>query len=458
MKTFLITLALLTSICAQGQTFVKANAISDGPGLCDYVVLSSGINVPIGSVLDLVSPETMLGIDLNISFSDTLENICESNMPFVGADGQLLLNGNNGDTICYSTVIPIGWDFTISNYVAPSSPVAQDGSISIVINDSLSANLAQLDFYNSSGQLSYTTLDSLTFELNNLHDGMLDLIISTQTHIIGVRGYIGDYENSVVNGNLTVDLNVIDSDWLCNGTAELVPDPLATGVTYIWSDANYNGMSQLSGLCPGYYSVLAEDATGDNAFFEFIITDTSNVYTDPWLNVLFPMDTLNFALQSCNIDYGLPIDSISWYENHLYDVADTSYYEFTLTLIQDTNAIVFVDTFYVTVDTLVVLSCGFYCDQFKMSSFGELKVNLSRDGTQGILDVEILSNSQIKIYPNPTRGILNMEGCSKATLYDAFGREVMELNEGSNDIQLVEKGQYLIKIENSNQAVKVIIN
>ena len=101
MKTTIIILAVLTSVFAQGQTFIKGKVTTEGVyGSCNTIVTASELNVPIGSVLGLETLYSGVPIAQNVSFSDTTENICFAGVPtLMTIDGEYFLHGFSIDTL-----------------------------------------------------------------------------------------------------------------------------------------------------------------------------------------------------------------------------------------------------------------------------------------------------------------------------------------------------------------------
>ena len=73
----------------------------------------------------------------------------------------------------------------------------------------------------------------------------------------------------------------------------------------------------------------------------------------------------------------------------------------------------------------------------------------------GIDDVDLVKN-QIKLYPNPTSSILNIEmksNLKQATIYNVLGAEVLNTSTKSINTSNLKSGMYLLKIEDENGSV-----
>lgn len=457
-------LAFLTvTFYSQSQIFVKGKISGGDPATCTATTTFSHLNIPLNSTLNLYSLNTGLPIAQNISISDTIGGICNDNSFISEIDGHYLLTAANGDTLSYSSILPTNLDFTISDYVPPSTPLASDGSITFHFNAQLLVGFGSTSDIFSQNQSAIPYIisqDSMTLTVNNLYEGLLNMVIPWQSTFQFFVGYIGDYSNSIVNNNLAVELDIIDSYGGCEGAALLTPSPSANGVTYTWNEINYNGLSTVTNMCPGYYRVLIEDDAGSNRLIDFTINDSIYNYNDPWMLPQDPTDTLNIALANCNLDYTQPIDSINWSETLLYTNADTSFFDLNVTLFQDTNAIIITSPYYITTDTLVMLALGFYCDNFKSNNFSGLKVFLSRDGSQEhfVLGEELLIKESISIFPNPANDILTIKGIDQVFVYDLFGKEISTFAEGENNIEFLKNGTYILMNKNYNKIFKLIVN
>lgn len=73
----------------------------------------------------------------------------------------------------------------------------------------------------------------------------------------------------------------------------------------------------------------------------------------------------------------------------------------------------------------------------------------------GINDVDLVGN-QIKLYPNPTTSVLNIQMTStlqQATIYNILGSEVLKSTTKSINTSHLNNGMYLLKVENKNGQV-----
>jgi hypothetical protein len=103
------------------------------------------------------------------------------------------------------------------------------------------------------------------------------------------------------------------------------------------------------------------------------------------------------------------------------------------------------------------LTCIVYDNQLSCSDSSKYTVNIST----GIKNIK---NSNIKIYPNPTNNIINIEGLNKnenntIQIFDVQGKLVITktiTEKGTIDLSELNKGVYVIKIgELAQRTVKM---
>ena len=127
------------------------------------------------------------------------------------------------------------------------------------------------------------------------------------------------------------------------------------------------------------------------------------------------------------------------------------------------------DEFIIATTTGTVNSCNF--PAMVTADFGGFTYEFSvacRNNNELILTVtnETLSNSEfesttLKVYPNPTKDLVYVEGneVSKITLFDMNGRKILETSTKELSLQHLKNGLYIIEIKgvNGKQSIKKII-
>ncbi|MFK7783224.1 T9SS type A sorting domain-containing protein [Psychroserpens sp.] len=74
------------------------------------------------------------------------------------------------------------------------------------------------------------------------------------------------------------------------------------------------------------------------------------------------------------------------------------------------------------------------------------------------LSVDDVELNEIKLYPNPTTSVLNIEISSdlrQVTIYSVLGAEVLKTNSNTIDTTNLKSGMYILKIENQNGMVSI---
>ena len=76
--------------------------------------------------------------------------------------------------------------------------------------------------------------------------------------------------------------------------------------------------------------------------------------------------------------------------------------------------------------------------------------------TASVASVDEYSYSSISIYPNPSRGMLNIEGTGVVTISNVLGQEIFKKQIIDKEIVTLEKGIYFVKKDN-DRATKIIV-
>lgn len=103
-----------------------------------------------------------------------------------------------------------------------------------------------------------------------------------------------------------------------------------------------------------------------------------------------------------------------------------------------------------------------YSKQGNSIQFGDINCNLFNNPVRVNLSNTILNDVNIKVYPNPTTGVLNIQLQDKLsqtfyTVYDIRGMKIQEgyLNETNQIINFTnfQKGLYIVKMKNENTEI-----
>ena len=258
-----------------------------------------------------------------------------------------------------------------------------------------------------SGGVSYTWDNGVT-------DGTAFAASATTTYTVTSADGAGctntDMVTVTVNALPTVDAGVDQS--VCSG--EMVTLSGAGAVTYVWDNGVTDGTA-FSALSTTTYTVTGTDA--NNCSNTDMVTVT--VTDGPTIMGVITHDdgTTNGAIDA-TITGGAAPYTISWDNAETTeDITDLAAGDYTIT-VTDANGCVSMMTFTV----------------------------LSTVGIENELDKQLL------IFPNPTKGIVNiqLEGDYSLTILDARGRLVHTSNEADNasvDLTSFEAGVYFIRVQ-----------
>ncbi|MFC4164220.1 T9SS type A sorting domain-containing protein [Epilithonimonas zeae] len=216
-----------------------------------------------------------------------------------------------------------------------------------------------------------------------------------------------------------------------NGTASVTPSGGTSPYTYLWSNGAIT--SSVSNLASGNYSVTITDAKGCIITRNFEIN--GQLPSAPAIRLSFNNgETLS--------KFTVIGQGIKWYATEANAIAHTNVLPGT-TLISNNS------TYYAT---QTVDGC-------------ESKIALAINAYNETLNVsDINKNSQITLYPNPVKDVLNLASESKmdkVIISDYSGRKLLEKSlNGSKivDVQSLVKGTYLIQIftEKGAETIKFV--
>jgi len=290
----------------------------------------------------------------------------------------------------------------------------------------------------------YTQTSTVNVSCNGLNNGEVELFISGGLTPFNYSDDGGNtYQNSNVFDNLSIGTyTYLITDFngcLSSAFAEIIqPSPITSitesdsvscygncdGVVYAFASGgnspySYDWGGNSSNLCSGNYNVIITDANG------CLATNTAIVY-EP-----FPL-AINIWINGITIEATSGFDSYQWYyANGTLIPGETS-------------------------EIYEPLSVGEY---YVVVTDGDCEV-VSYAINYNISGIDNLDNN-ISIYPNPTMGILTIEGGSNIQniiILNTLGNQLLSVENNSNDYSKSEidlttfaKGFYFIQVEQNNQ-------
>ncbi len=295
--------------------------------------------------------------------------------------------------------LPFVFDATLSGYLT-----LENGQDSLAGEWMMYAHLAE----DVGGTLWFCATDTVGIHLTFLAEG--DTCLQTQTLPMWVSA-----QTSASGLN-------------CDGSAVIQINAGTPPYTFSFTTGQSGSDSSLVNICPGAYGVTVVDATGAVASTNFVITSEFQVYGDSLISALLNPDTLFAeAIQNCDLDFSLPIDSFS-VEGVLTIGSDTLVAQWE---VWQAGVLFTVTTFYQNNPAgEPVLELTLYCMNGR-SSIGSYQLfsTVSMRVTGTVL--QNVANAMVSVYPNPNNGAFTLSSQTTANVQlqvlDAIGKEVLHM-------------------------------
>jgi hypothetical protein len=294
-----------------------------------------------------------------------------------------------------------------------------NGSVTKSVNCIL--NIREASVNSLSGQYPYTYLwsngeteDKITIDTTNIYSVEV-------TDSNGCKFY---YEQLITKYN-PIQIQSDIENVKCKGEESGEISVMVTGgegeLSYLWS--NEQTESFVTNLKAKDYSVVISDQTGCNKFETWTITEPEKLETS--MNWQQPTE-INFGSIDLEVSGGVKPYQYSWNHGEISEDLNNVISDFYEVLVTDFNG----------------------C----MSSENVILENLINS-----VSVNELTSDDVKIYPNPSTGIVNIEfeTLTEATLYDISGKLVMTITGLSETINIDQTGLYFLNYKNETK--KIII-
>ena len=295
----------------------------------------------------------------------------------------------------------------------------------------------------------YSIDNGVTFKSNGLFEN-----ICAETYYIIAKDNNG-FDTSIVIVITEPDPRIItdsisnSTNSVCNGYIEIDVTGGSNSYTYYWNTGG--GYNFIENLCAGLYEVIVDDlscaAVQDSFYIE-------NTYDSSYTFI----DTISVTIDTCVFNTALPVDSAFIYNFKILS-SDSAvlYWEFWQA---GSSIFLNVRTTYTNGTNLIYLEIN--CTN-KSTSIYDFYGVFKSTGT----DVNEIANiTSVSIYPNPVTDYLNIKlnskdkGLAKLYLLDITGKVIISKN-FKNEIQLdihkMNKGVYLIKIDNNSSIITRMI-
>ena len=455
-----LLLSLLTISSVNAQRFLEAQIIYPNlgqPGSVHYVFHGETQQLTYKTNISYID-----GTDTNIIGEDIL-NIdtvfrvykgyaVNNNNDTVGSIG--FMTGNSTMNMNYYNFVLDSINSTTTGYLC-------NGICNTTINSYIAnSNSPDPDYY-----MLYFNID----HVNNTHDtafiedlNLTDLCegeyiieaIKYGTGLFFTTFYIDANINSAPIFSINAVTYSTSTQNVCNGSVKAIVNGGVSPYTYSWDNGTYTTEDSLSNLCTGIHTLIVVDSNNDTSAVNFGITDSAHTYNNQNDTTIFPIDTITYLIENCNINYNLPLDS-AFVIN--FDVIDTNTLILECVLWQAGTSIQTYDTINYYSEGYNYLEISFYCNTNKSNSV-ILKFT-------DYINIEYLTNipeidiNNIVLYPNPTSGVFTIIGdnISNIDILDINGRLIKSFKVNSSnfkiDISNNQKGIYFIKILSSDKTI-----
>lgn len=476
MKKIILLSTCLFCIFLQsvGQTYCKPRLIgtpsyytNNNTVICEAFNLSPKGYLMRSNGFDLAGSISINNLDtLNDFGIDTLFGALNGSIDFYSSNGYL------SHYWLFSTVVLPKFNYEVSAYSAPSGIGNTDGSITLTFDSLVPFNSMQ--FLQSNNNLVDTVLiDAHTIRFESLANTYLEIHLgnpSDASDYLAFRIFIGDPNYMYANTGLNMNISVVHAGNDCNGLITINPTN-SEGIVYnVWDDEHYNEPTRTF-LCPGVYTVYTYDVD-TNAMFNngsidtIVITNNTTAYIDSSIFNYVIQDTNYFNSINCEFNYNLPIDSVTYVEDTIYNNGGMVIVSFDLTIYQGNTVVTISDSLTMVDDTLIMIDVAIYCDQFKSSFKGQRIVYLRGAPEHhfyqsGVLATNRLNELKYEVYPNPVNDILHVtfskEFDGDVLIYDATGKLKSESKLSfekifNYDVSALSKGLYFLRFQSDSTA------
>lgn len=418
---------------------------------------------------------TIFDPTLVLTASITTTNVTDGNC---NGTAQISLSGNEGEVQFYWSNSGLSQDSSKTNlcpgyyYVEIGDASGDYIYLSFYIYDSTQIPLTvTTTVYPGSGEcdgevyINYANADGpvrLIWDIPGVVDTSYAGNICPGQHTVMVTD--GD---DTIYVSFTIPDNIMDAEIIlaepaiieCSGAIRVEAHDAVAPVVYDWSIPGAVNEPFIDSLCPGNYSVLITDASGDSVYLEFTIDYIdSTTMQDSLFYELYPENYTD-----CFMDPELPFDSTGHYWQLIYSghgYANNFFvkvYGVTTNLFQNGHFLSVYDTVHFSnLYGWLLYSRTVTC--IDMSSQLALETP-EKSGDQQILATGQLSApDEIRIYPNPSSDYLHVDlnGTVRIDMFDAYGKLVRNSTSASTYIGDLAEGIYLLRINGGKELYRFV--
>ena len=447
----LVTSVLLSQIYLEPTIYPPTNGNTDGALKVELIGYSGAVDYEI-------SCPTAFGLIPTV-YTDSIGAI-----PYIAGVGHTLtaraVSQATGDTLAelLTSMSDHITEIDFINVLAPSTDLTCDGSV-----------LASHTFnIGAASDYEYTmSIGSPMGGFMSAVPGWNNLCWSADYYFnINESGGSGTYYSGTIslepltptqsNPSYTANVFSTVSDTInCTSVSYALVNGITPPYEYSWDGDPYSSVDTLPNACPGMHVLRIVDSSNDTLGMNFGVVDSTQFFQNPYLGSGPIIDTISFNTQNCSFDYNLPVDSseITYFEsidnNTIYFEMDI-WQSGSLVQVSDTVSCTYTQTGY------NLFSLTLYCGT-KATGGGKIFQIIDYVTPQmlSIDENEVLSN--VKIYPNPSNGLVTIEmnEFKSVSILNALGKEVGMFKQPELNLSFLTSGIYFLSVRNTSGEVFV---
>ncbi len=305
-------------------------------------------------------------------------------------------------------------------------------------------NIDNINFTYDSVQLSDLNLEGLCEG-----EYMIDIKVDNSSAYL-TTFYIDANVTSTPNYSVDVITYSSHTQTSCDGRAKAIVTNGVPPYFFSWDSNPYSTEDSISNLCVGIHSVSVVDNNSDTVAINFGIADSSSTFNNTNNTGNNAVDSLFFFIESCNINYNIPVDSAFVSYSNIID-STTIYIECEIW--QNGSVTTISDTLQFNVFGVNYVEITFYCNSIK-SITNILKITDYIDVNNNINNItDISKTSNIVIYPNPAKNYITITGkdIKSVMITDISGKLVLNIKIYSSKTKInmrdQQEGMYFVKVQ-----------
>ncbi len=275
---------------------------------------------------------------------------------------------------------------------------------------------------NNKGEYAYTTHDRLLFDKYYKWDGTAWILSNSEEYTYNTKGDFIKYTRS----------NIVNDTFSLREKAVYTYDTTYSLANLVFSE-RYFGVDIFSQFLRSDYFEYNNDSVIIAHDSAFLYWSSINVWSSPTYTIKGKVDVDGEPLKGVQINYG----------NNLW-VSTNSDGEYTLQ-VDSGSTVVLVPTKEGYLFTPTFITCNNVSGNLINKNFFTSSLNI--DNVQN-------TNTELLVYPNPTKGIVYINITSKIKLFDVQGKKLQEIYDNHIDISTYPQGMYFLQVD--KKTIKII--